>query len=184
MKNGFFTNVSFSPSDEGETDTNRFFKDSKKLVKFIDEVLDKYDDHPSIYYTDNIYRFFRNIKRENRSEHGRGAKDFNNFLEYEGENCFTPNGHGCFLKCINHNFEKDFCMKFFEFIQSYKRKALVMARCEFREFRERYEIHVGIFDTKSKRILPKSVKQRDICVYIQKKIIFVLFGRRIENYFT
>ena len=56
LKNGFFTNGYFSLGDEREIDTNRFFKDSDELAKFIDKILDKYDDHPSIYYTGNIYR--------------------------------------------------------------------------------------------------------------------------------
>ena len=77
LKNGFFTNGYFSLGDDGEIDTNRFFKDSDELAKFIDKILDKYDDHPSIYYTGNNYRFFRNFKRVTRSEHGRGANEFN-----------------------------------------------------------------------------------------------------------
>ena len=85
MKNAFFTNGYFSLGD-GEIDTNRFFKDSDELVKFIDEILDKYDGHPSIYYTGNISRYFRNFKRVIRSDHGRGANEFNNILEYEGDN--------------------------------------------------------------------------------------------------
>ena len=61
LKNGFFTNGYFTLGEEGEIDTNRFFKDSSELAKFIDKILDKYDDHPSIYYTGNIYRFFLKI---------------------------------------------------------------------------------------------------------------------------
>ena len=81
LKNGFFTNGYFSLGDDGEIDTKRFFKDSDELAKFIDKILDKYDDHPSIYYTGNIYRYFRNFKRVTRSEHGRGANEFNNIQE-------------------------------------------------------------------------------------------------------
>ena len=54
LKNGFFTNGYFSLDEEREADTNRFFKNSDELAKFIDKILDKYDDHPSIYYTGNI----------------------------------------------------------------------------------------------------------------------------------
>ena len=46
--NGFLTTGYFSFGDEGEIDTNRFFEDSIELAKFIDKVLDKYNDHPSI----------------------------------------------------------------------------------------------------------------------------------------
>ena len=104
LKNEFFTKGFFSLGDDGEIDTNRFFKDSDELAKFIDKILDKYDDHPSINYTGNIYRFFRNFKRVNRSEHGRGANEFISILEYEGENCYILSGNGCFLKCRNYIF--------------------------------------------------------------------------------
>ena len=76
LKNGFFTNGYFSLGDHVKIDTNRFFKDSNELAEFIDKILDKYDDHPSIYYTGNIYRYFRNFKRVTRSEHGRGAVSY------------------------------------------------------------------------------------------------------------
>ena len=98
LKNGFFTNGYFSLGEEGEIDTNRFSKDSSELAEFLDKILDKYDDHPPINYTGKIYRYFKNFKRVNRSDHGKGANEFNNTQEYEGENCYIPSGNGCFLK--------------------------------------------------------------------------------------
>ena len=71
------------------------------MANFMDKTPDKYDDQPSIFYTGNIFRSFRNFKRRNRSQYGRGANEHNKFSEYEGENCYIPNGNGCFLKCIN-----------------------------------------------------------------------------------
>ena len=168
LKNGFFTNGYFSVSDDGEIDTNRFFKNSDELVKFIDKILHKYDDHPSIYYTGNIYRYFRIFKRVTRSEHGRRANEFNNIQKYEGENCYTPSGNGCFLKCINYIFEKDFSTDYFDFIKSYKRRSNVMARCTIPEFCNRYKIDIGIYYLKAKRMLPQTVKQKNICVYIHE----------------
>ena len=129
LPNGFFTNGYFNLGDEREIDTNRFFKNSDELAKFIDKILDKYDDHPSIYYTGNIYRYFKNYKKVNRSNHGRGADEFNKILEYQGNNCYIPSGNGCFLKCINYIFKKDFSKEYFEFIKSYKRRPDVMSRC-------------------------------------------------------
>ena len=168
LKNGFFTNGYFSLGEEREIDTNRFFKNSDELAKFIDKILNKYDDHPSIYYTGNIYRYFRNFKRVNRSEHGRGADEFNDIAEYEGDRCYIPSGNGCFLKCINYIFDKDFSTEYFEFIKSYKRRPNVMARCRIPEFCKRYKIDIGIYDVNSRRILPWTVKQNKICVYIHR----------------
>ena len=81
-------------------------------------MLDKYDDFSSIYNTGIVCRYFRFFRRVNRSKHGRGADDLNNILGYEGENCYIRSGNGCFLKCSNYTFKKDFTKEYFEFIQS------------------------------------------------------------------
>ena len=177
LKNGFFTNGYFTLGEEGEIDTNRFFKDSSELAKFIDKILDKYDDHPSLYYTGNIYRYFKNFKRVNRSEHGRGANEFNNIEEYNGKNCYIPDGNGCFLKCINYIFNKDFNKEYFDFIKSYKRRTNVMPRCRIPEFCKRYKIDIGIYDLNNGRILPRTVKQKKICVYIHKNHYCVIWKK-------
>ena len=41
LKIGFFTTGYFNLGDEGEIDTNRFFKDSNDSAMFIDQKLDK-----------------------------------------------------------------------------------------------------------------------------------------------
>ena len=183
LPNGFFTNGYFTlgASDDGEIDTNRLFKNSDELAKFIDKILDNYDNHPSIYYTGNIYRYFRNFKRVNRSEYGRGANEFNNILEYQGDNCYIPNGNGCFLKCINYIFDKDFSIEYFEFIKSYKRRPNVMTRCRIPEFCERYKMDVGIYALSSKRNLPRTVKQKNICVYIHKNHYCVIWKKNRKD---
>ena len=53
LKIGFLTKCYCSLGDDGEIDTNRFFNDSDELAKFIEKILDKYDDHPSIYYLEH-----------------------------------------------------------------------------------------------------------------------------------
>ena len=181
MKNGFFTNGYFTLGEEGEIDTNRFFKDSDELAKFIDKILDKCDHHPSIYYTGNIYRYFRNFKRVTRSEHGRGANEFNDIQEYDGGNCYIPSGNGCFLKCINYIFDKDFSMQYLEFIQLYKRRTNVITRCRIPEFYTRYKIDIGIYDLNSKRILPRNFKQKNICVHIHKNHYCVIWKRNRKD---
>ena len=183
LPNDFFTNGYFFLSDDDGDgiDTNRFFKNSDELAKFIDKILDKYDDHPSIYYTGNIYRYFKNYKKVNRSDYGRGANEFNNILEYQGNNCYIRNGNGCFLKCINYIFDKDFSLEYFEFIKSYKRRPNVMSRCRIPEFCERYKINIGIYDLNSKRILPQSVKQKNICVYIHKNHYCVIWKKNRKD---
>ena len=181
--NGFFTNGYFTlgDSDDGEIDTNRFFKNSDELAKFLDKISDKYDDHPSIYYTGNIYTYFRIFKQVNRSEYGRGANEFNNILEYQGNNCYIPNGNGCFLKCINYISDKDFSIEYLEFIKSYRTRPSVMTRCRIPEFCERYKMDIGIYDLNRKRILPRTVKQKNICVYIHKNHYCVIWKKNRKD---
>ena len=50
-----------------------------------------------------------------------------------------------------------------------------MTRCRIPEFCERYKIDIGIYDLNSKRILPRTVKQRDKCVYIHKNHYCVIW---------
>ena len=59
-------------------------------------------------------------------------------------------------------------MKYFEFIQSFKTRSNKMTRCSIPKFCQRYKIDIGIYDFKSKRILPRSVKQRDKRLYNHK----------------
>ena len=181
VTNGFFTNGYFTLGEEGEIDTNRFFKDSNELSEFIDKILDQYDDHPSIYYTGNIDRYYKKYKKVNGSDHGREANEFNNILEYKGENCYIPSGNGCFLKCINIIFNKDFSIEYLKFIKSYKRRPDVMSRCRIPEFGKRYKIDLGIYDLKSKRILPWTVKQKHICVYIHKNHYCVIWKKNRKD---
>ena len=81
--------------------TNRFFKDCDELTKFIDKILDKYADQPSIYYTGNFHKYFIDFKQVNRYEHERAADKLNNNQDHRGVNCYNPSGNGCFLKCNN-----------------------------------------------------------------------------------
>ena len=181
LKGDFSTNGCFTIGDGKEIDTTRFFKDSNELAKFLDKMLDKYDDHPSIYYTGHFYRVFRIFKRVLRPERGRGADELNNILEYEGENCYLPKGNACFLNCNNYVFKKDFSMECFEFIKSYRTRTNAMTRCRVPEFCGRYKKDIGPYDLKSNRILPRSVKQRDVCVYIQKNHFCVIWKKNRKD---
>ena len=95
--------------------------------------------------------------------------EFNKILQYGGGNCYISNGNGCFLNCNNYICRKSLNKESFEFKQSYKRRKNVMTRCRIPKFCERYKVDIGINDLKSKINLPRSVKQRDICLNIHKK---------------
>ena len=91
------------------------------------------------------------------SEHGRGVNESNSTIEHEDESFYKPKRKACFLKCINCILQKNFSMEYFEFKQSYKRRTNVMSRRRISEFGERFKIDIGVFDLKSKNLLPMSV---------------------------
>ena len=52
-----------------------------------------------------------------------------------------------------------------------------MTQCRIPEIYERYKVDIGVYDPKSKRILPRNVKQRDICVHIHKNLYCVIWKK-------
>ena len=52
-----------------------------------------------------------------------------------------------------------------------------MTRCRIPEFCERYKIDIGIYDLNKQRILPRTVRQRDKCVYIHKNHYCVIWKK-------
>ena len=78
--------------------------------------------------TGKIYKYFGSFRKVNRAEHGRGTDEFNNCLQYDGENCYTPSGNGYYLRGNNCIFNEDFTKKNCDFKQSYKRRTKVMTR--------------------------------------------------------
>ena len=72
-------------------------------------------------------------------------------------------------------------MEYLEFIQSYKRRTNVMTRCRIPEFCTRYKIVFGIYDLNSKRILPRNVKQKNICVLIHKNHYCVIWKKNRKD---
>ena len=81
------------------------------------------------------------------------------------------------LNSNNYNFERDFSMDYFEFIQSYRRRTKVMTECRTPKFCERYKVDIGIYDLKSRRTILKNVKRKDICVYIHKNHYCVIWKK-------
>ena len=56
-----------------------------------------------------------------------------------------------------------------------------MARCRIPEFCKRYKIDIGIYDLNSKRILPWTVKQKNICVHIYRNHYCVIWKKNRKD---
>ena len=56
-----------------------------------------------------------------------------------------------------------------------------MAWCRFPEICDIYKIEIGIYDPRSKRILPRTVKQREKCVHVHKRHYCVIWKKNRED---
>ena len=56
-----------------------------------------------------------------------------------------------------------------------------MARCRIPEFCKRYKIDIGIYEINSKRILPWTVKQKNICVHIHRNHYCVIWKKNRKD---
>ena len=72
-------------------------------------------------------------------------------------------------------------MEYVEFIQSYKRRTNVMNRCRIPDCCERYKIDTGIYDPKSKWILSRSIKPKDLCVHTHKKLLLCFLEKKRQG---
>ena len=91
LRNGFFMNGVFIKNSDGEVEADRFFRYSRVRADFIERTIDRYDVRPDIYNAGDKFRSFRNSRRVNQTNYGRGADAFIKVLEYEGENLHTLN---------------------------------------------------------------------------------------------
>ena len=56
-----------------------------------------------------------------------------------------------------------------------------MTQCRIPEFCKRHKIDIGIYYLKTKRILPQTVKQKNICVYIHKNHYCVIWKKNRKD---
>ena len=56
-----------------------------------------------------------------------------------------------------------------------------MTRCRIPDFCERYKIDIGIYDPKSERILPRSIKPKHLCVHTLKKLFLCFLEKTRQS---
>ena len=161
--------------------TKRFFKDGEELGFFIDSILDKYDDIPNVFFTGDIYIHYRNFKEVKRSDYGKGANEFFDIVEYKGVCSYIPTGNGCFLKCINYIYNKDFTDEYYTFLKSFKRQTNVMLRARIPVFCKRVGIDIGFWSKEKICIMPQSCTERNKFLYVYKQHYCVIWKNTVND---
>ena len=155
--------------------TGRFFKDGEELGFYIDSILDKYEDIPNVTFTGDLYIHYRNFREVKRSDYGKGASEFHDIVEYKGLCSYIPTGNGCFLKCINYIYNKDFTDEYYTFLKSFKRQTDVMLKARVSLFCKRVGIDIGFWSREDRRIMPRSCTERSKCLYLHKQHYCVIW---------
>ena len=104
-----------------------------------------------------------------------------NILEYNGKLRYIPTGNACFRKCIENTYKRDFPDEYKEFILDSDRCKNIATLARVQLFCKRYNFNIGVYILNSKRILPQTVKEENICSYLYKNLFCVFWKTNREN---
>ena len=170
-------------SDNDPSMINAFFKDAEQLDKRIEKINDKYDETLNITFTGELIRYTKTFNKIKRSNYGTGCDSFKKIVEYRGNLCYIPEENECFRKCLEFIYKKDFSQQYCDFIKESQRNKNIMTSAKIQPFCKKHNINLGVYDLKQKRILPLSIKERRICIFIHQNHFCVIW-KTVKTNFT
>ena len=162
-------------NDNDPSMINAFFRDAEQLDKRIEKINEHYDESLTITFTGELIKYTKIFEKVRRSNYGTGCDSFKKIIEYRGNLCYIPEENECFRKCLEFKYKKDFSQGYREFIRESQRNKNIMTSAKIQPFCKKHDINLGINDLKQKRILPLSVTERRICLYIQENHFCVIW---------
>ena len=162
-------------NDNDPSMINAFFKDAEQLDKRIEKINEHYDESLTITFTRELIKYAKIFDKVKRSNYGTGCDSFKKIVEYRGNLCYIPEENECFRKCLEFIYKKDFSQEYREFIRESQRNKNIMTSAKIQPFCKKHDINLGIYDLKQKRILPLSVTERRICLYVHENHFCVIW---------
>ena len=162
-------------NDNDPSAINAFFKDSEQLDKRIEKINDKYDKTLNITFTGELIRYTKTFNKIKRSNYGTGCDSFKKIVEYRGNLCYIPEENECFKKCLEFIYKKDFTQQYREFIKESQRNKNIMTSAKIQPFCKKHNINLGVYNPKQQEILPRSVTERKICLFIHENHFCVIW---------
>ena len=162
-------------NDNDPSMINAFFKDAEQLDKRIEKINEHYDESLAITFTGELIKYTKIFDKVKRSNYGTGCDSFKKIVEYQGNLCYITEENECFRKCLEFIYKKDFSQEYCEFIRESQRNKNIMTSAKIQPFCKKHNIDLGIYDLKQKRILPLSVTERRICLYIHENHFCVIW---------
>ena len=170
-------------NDNDPSAINAFFKDGEQLDKRIEKINDKYDETLNITFTGELIGYSKTFNKIQRSNYGTGCDSFRKIVEYRGNLCYIPEENECFRKCLDFLYKKDFSHQYCAFIKESQRNKNIMRSAKIQPFCKKHNINLGVYNPKQQKILPRSVTERRICLFIHKNRFCVIW-KTVKTNFT
>ena len=170
-------------NDNDPSAINAFFKDGEQLDKRIEKINDKYDETLNITFTGDLIRYNKTFNKIQRSNYGAGCDVFGKIVEYRSNLCNIPEDNECFRKCLEFIRKKDFSQQYRDFIKESQRNKKIMTSAKIQPFCKKHNINLGVYYPKQQEILPRSVTERRICLFIHENHFCVIW-KTVKTNFT
>ena len=153
-------------NDKESSMINAFFSNRDGLIERIEKINERYDESVPITFTGIVIKYTKSFNKIHRSYYGTGCDSFKKIVEYKGNLCYIPEENECFRKCIEFISNKDLSKEYRDFIKSSKTTKNIMTSAKIQPFCKKYNINLGVYNINQQEILPRSVTERRICLYI------------------
>ena len=169
-------------NDNDPSTNNAFSKDGEQLDKRIEKVNDRYDDTLNITFTGKLIRYTKTFSKIQRSDYGTGCDAFKTMVEYRANLRFIPEENECFRKCLEFIYKKHLSYQYREFIKESQRNKNIMTSAKIQPFCKKQSINHGVYNVKQQEILPRSVTERRIFLFIHKNHFCVNWKTKKTNF--
>ena len=170
-------------NDNDPSMINAFFKDAEQLDQRIEKINEHYDETLEITFTGILIKYTKIFNKVKRSNYGTGCDSFKKIVEYRGNLCYIPEENECFRKCIEFIYKKDYSNEYHEFVIDSKRNKNIMTSAKIQPFCKKHNFNLSIYNINQQEILPRSVTERKICLFIHENHFCVIW-KTVNTTFT
>ena len=178
----FILKGSLKINDKEPSMINAFFSNRDALIERIEKINERYDETIPITFTGIVIKYTKSFNKIRRSYYGTGCDSFKMIVEYRGNLCYIPEQNECFRKCLEFIYKKDFTEQNRDFIKNSKTTKNIMTSAKIQPFCKKYNINLGIYNINQQEILPRSVTERRICLYIHENHFCLIWKTKNTNF--
>ena len=171
----FILKGSLKINDKESSMINAFFTNRDALINRIEKINERYDETIPITFTGIVIKYTKSFNKIRRSYYGTGCNSFQKIVEYRGNLCYIPEQNECFRKCLEFISNKDLSEQYRDFIKNSKTTKNIMTSAKIQPFCKKYNINLGVYNINQQEILPRTVTERRICLYIHENHLCLIW---------